>query len=98
MLAFIGAAVPLSAFMPWLVEHGPDLPLLARQLFANRVSSFFGLAVIVSAVVLLVLIAVEARRGAIRRPWLPVVATLFVGVSCGLPLFLALREIAVRPR
>ncbi|MFL6500493.1 MAG: DUF2834 domain-containing protein [Candidatus Udaeobacter sp.] len=35
-----------------------------------------------------------AERAAlgIRHLWLPIVATLAVGVSCGLPLFLYMRE------
>lgn len=38
-LALLGAAIPLAAFLPWLELHGVDLPLLLRDLFANRVSA-----------------------------------------------------------
>ena len=98
LLSIIGAVVPLSAFLPWLIEHGPDMPLFASALFANRVSAFFGLDVIVSALVLLVAIVAERRRIGLRHPALPVLATCLIGVSCGLPLFLALREQALRDR
>jgi hypothetical protein len=74
-------------------EHGFDFSLLCRQLFANRVSAFFGLDVIVSAVVLFVFIATERRRAAMPHIWLPVIGTLIIGVSFGLPLFLYLRQI-----
>ncbi|HKW74089.1 MAG TPA: DUF2834 domain-containing protein, partial [Terriglobales bacterium] len=50
---------------------------------------------IISAVVLLCFIRVEASRVRLQRKWLPVVATLLVGCSCGLPLFLYLREKAL---
>lgn len=91
-LALLGAAIPLAAFLPWLELHGVDLPLLLRDLFANRVSAFFGLDVLLSALTLFLLIGAEGRRCGMRRLWLPVAATCLIGVSCGLPLFLALRE------
>ncbi|MDO6415495.1 DUF2834 domain-containing protein [Sphingomonas sp. BIUV-7] len=94
LLAVLGTMIPLAAFLPWLAAHGLDVPLLLADLFANRVSAFFGLDVIVSAVVLILFVAVEGRRLGMRRRWLPVVATCLIGVSCGLPLFLALREAA----
>ena len=54
--------------------------------------AFFGMDVLVSAVVLLTFVRLEGRRAGIRHIWAPVVATLLVGVSLGLPLFLSLRE------
>ena len=91
VLCIAGAAIPLIALVPWLMEHGLDVPLLAHELFANRVSAFFGLDVIVSAVVVLVFAYVERER--VKLWWLPIVATLCVGVSLGLPLLLYLREV-----
>lgn len=91
-LAAIGALVPLAAFVPWLEVNGLDPALFLSNLFANRVSAFFGLDVIVSAVVLFVAVAAEGKRARLRHRWAPVLATCLVGVSCGLPLFLALRE------
>ena len=60
------------------------------DLFANRISGFFGLDVIVSAVVLLAWIGDERRRRGLRHAWLPAAATLLIGVSAGLPLLLFL--------
>ena len=48
--------------------------------------------VIVSAIVLLRFAASESARLRIPNRWIVVVATLLVGVSLGLPLFLYLRE------
>jgi hypothetical protein len=59
----------------------------------NRISAFFGMDVLVSAVVLIAFMRVESARLNIRRRWLPVLAVLTVGVSLGLPMFLYMREL-----
>lgn len=61
-----------------------------QQLFANRVGGFFGLDVLVSAVVLFRFVSLEGKRLQMGRLWLPVTATLAVGVWPGLPLLLYL--------
>jgi hypothetical protein len=91
-LAVAGAVLPLWQFLPFLREHGLDLPLFFQQLFSTPVSGFFGLDVIVATVVLWVFVVVDSRRRAIRRQWLPIAASLLIGVSVGLPLFLYMRE------
>jgi hypothetical protein len=92
VLCVLGAVLPLWQFAPWLAANGPDVPLLFRQLFANRVGAFFGMDVIVSAVVLAVFVGSEGSRARVSLRWLVLPATLAVGVSLGLPLFLYLRE------
>jgi hypothetical protein len=92
-LCFVGAILPYWEFIPWVLQHGLNLRLLVQELFANRISAFFGLDVIISAVVLLVFVRIESRRQAIKMWWLPYVAVLSVGVSLGLPLFLYMREL-----
>jgi Protein of unknown function DUF2834 len=87
-----GCVLPLSQFAPWLIAHGVDPALFLRELFANRISGFFGLDVIVSAVVLLAWIWDERKRRGLRRAWAPALATVLVGVSAGLPLLLFLRR------
>ncbi|HWY22379.1 MAG TPA: DUF2834 domain-containing protein [Candidatus Acidoferrum sp.] len=91
-LCLVGAAVPYWQFVPWVMQHGMNPPLFIRELFANRISAFFGMDVLVSAVVLIVFMRIESARLNIRRRWLPVLALLTVGVSLGLPMFLYLRE------
>jgi len=68
------------------------MPLFLQDLFANRISAFFGMDVLVSAVVVLIFIETEGRRLGRRLLWLPIVAVFLVGVSLGLPLFLYLRQ------
>ena len=93
LLTLLGLVLPLSQFVPWLAGHGLDPAAFVADLFANRVSAFFGLDVILSAVVLLVHIGTEHRRTAgLRHWWIPVAGTVLIGVSFGLPLFLYLRE------
>ena len=91
-LCVLGTVLPYSQFLPFLREHGLDLRLFFEQLFANRISAFFALDVIVSALVLWVLVLVEGRRAGVRHLWAPIAASLAVGVSLGLPLFLYQRE------
>jgi predicted exporter len=93
-LFVIGAVVPYLSFVPWVIDHGLDISRLVEELFANRISAFFGLDVVVSALVLWVFIAFEGSRKGVRHTWAPVVASLTIGVSAGLPLFLYLRESA----
>jgi hypothetical protein len=91
-LCFVGVVLPYWQFVPWVMQHGLNLPLFVHELFANRISAFFGIDVLVSALVLIVFMRVESSRLDIRGRWLPVLGLLTVGVSLGLPLFLYLRE------
>ena len=94
-LCFAGALLPYWQFVPWVVQHGMNLPLFARELFANRISAFFGMDVSISAVVLILFMRVESARLNLRRRWLPLLAVLTVGVSLALPMFLYMRELRV---
>src|SRR3989440_12949879 len=91
LLCILGAALPYSQFVPWVMENGLPLGLLMRELFANRISAFFGLDVLVSSVVLLVFMRIEGRQPQIRLRWLPIAGLCVVAVSLAFPLFLYLR-------
>lgn len=95
ILCVLGFALPYSQFVPWVLANGLPLRYFVQQLFANRISGFFGLDVLVSAIVLFRFTGVEGRRLGMQRRWAPIIATLLVGVSLGLPLFLYLRELAL---
>ena len=97
LLCFIGTILPYLFLVPFLREHGVDLRLIFAQLFANRISGFFGMDVIVSAICLWIFVYFEGRRRHVKHLWAPVVASLTVGVSLGLPLFLYLREGRIGP-
>src|SRR5213592_1099194 len=89
----LGLVLPYSQFVPWLLEHGLNVTLFFRELFANRMSAFFVLDVIVSAIVLIWFIQSEGKRLRVRLLWLPTIGTLIVGVSFGFTLFLFLRQV-----
>jgi hypothetical protein len=91
----LGLILPYSQFVPWIFEHGLNLTLFFRELFANRISAFFAMDVILSAIVLILFIQTEGKRLQVRRLWLPTLGTLVVGVSFGFPLFLFLRQMTL---
>ena len=92
-LCILGLCIPNSAFLPWLLAHGASPGLFVRDLFANGVSSFFGLDVILSALALSLFVLIEGARLQLRQRWVPIAATCLVGVSFGLPLFLYQRQV-----
>jgi len=95
MCCLLGMLLPYSQFVPWLMEHGVNVTLFFGELFANRISTFFVMDVIISAIVLIWFIQTEGERLQIRRLWLPTLGTLVVGVSFGFPLFLFLRQLTL---
>jgi len=86
----LGIVLPFSRFVPWLLDHGPDVGRFFDDLFANRIGGFFGLDVLVAAGTLLVLAAVD-RELRPRQRWLVAGGSL-LGASVGLPLYLLIRE------
>jgi hypothetical protein len=92
-LCALGTILPAAAFLPWLRLHGVAPGRFVSDLFANGVSAFFGLDVLISALTLFLFVELEGRRLGLRRRWAPIVATIIVGVSLGLPLFLYQRQV-----
>ena len=93
VLCVAGTILPYSQLIPFVREHGLNTPLFVQQLFANKISSLFGMDVIVSSVVLWVFVYSEGTRLRMRHLWIYVAANLLVGVSLGLPLFLLMRQL-----
>lgn len=92
ILCVVGTILPYWKLLPWITQHGLSVSLLFAELFSTRIGAFFGLDVIVSALALFVFVFFEGRRAGVPRRWLPIIATLLVGVSLGLPLFFYLRQ------
>ncbi|MBL8126145.1 MAG: DUF2834 domain-containing protein, partial [Chloroflexia bacterium] len=59
VLLGLGTVIPFLQIMPWLVDHGLDVRLFVDELFANPVSSFFALDVIMAVMTLLVLAVLD---------------------------------------
>jgi hypothetical protein len=93
-LAFLGAVAPYSFMGQFLLTHGLNFAEFKAQLWASPISSFVGAAFLISSLVNLFFVIGEGRRLKMKGLWLPVLATVAVGVSCGLPLFLYLRDLA----
>lgn len=91
-LTVLGAVIPFGAFLPWLMGNGLNLVSFYHSATINPVSIFAWLDVFISAIVLLIYIVVDGRENKIKHNWVAVVATLTIGVSCGLPLYLYFKE------
>jgi len=83
LLCFIGVALPYWQFVPWVAENGLNMRLFVQQLFANRVSAFFGMDVFVSAITLLLFVRIENSRLSVRGRWLPLLAVLTAPAQIG---------------
>lgn len=92
ILCILGTILPYSQFVPFLIENGLDLKLFFEQLFINRVSSFFGMDLIVSSLVFWFFVFWEGSRLGMKNLWIYIASNLLVGVSLGLPLFLLIRQ------
>ena len=90
-LCLAGTVLPLSQFIPWLVAHGLDVPLLLLQATSSPVAAFAWSDVLISGITVALFIGVEGRRQGMRH-WGWSLCALVVGPSLALPLFLLLRE------
>ncbi len=70
ILCFLGVALTYCQFVPWVVQNGLNMSLFVHQLFANRISAFFGMDVFVSALALVVFMREESSRLSIGARWL----------------------------
>lgn len=88
-LAVVGLFIPYSQLFLFLLEDGLNLQLMVEQIFNYRISTFAWLDVVISAIV--VILMVYDDREKIQLNYIPVIATLIIGPSCGLPLYIYLR-------
>ncbi|MDR1577993.1 MAG: DUF2834 domain-containing protein [Deltaproteobacteria bacterium] len=94
-LAFLGAVAPYSFLGQFLVSSGLNFAEIRAQMWASPVSGYFSLNALIAGLVTILFIWSEGRRQKMKGLWLPLVATLLVGVACGLPLFLYLRRVTM---
>jgi hypothetical protein len=90
-LAVWGAVHPMSWFVAHMRETGTGLRGLIEAWYVNAATTGLTWDLIIAAVALIVWILIETLT---RRNASP--ATLLIGVSCGLPLYLFLRSRPVR--
>lgn len=91
-LTVAGFVLPYLFFIRFLSANGLNLPLFFQQLTANDISIFFAVDLVIATVAFWVFAWQESRLYTMRFWWLAIVASLIVGLSCALPLFLYLRE------
>ena len=92
LLAVIGFTLPYYFFVSFLIENGLNLQLFFSQLFANNISTFFAVDLVITAIVFWVFLYRESQRWQMENEWVYVVTTLAVGPSFALPLFLYFRK------
>jgi hypothetical protein len=92
VMAAVGFVVPYYFFVSFLQEYGLDLRELWRQLFANSISAFFALDLLIASVVFIFYLRTEAARYSMKRWWIFLLPLFTVGLSLAFPLFLYWRE------
>ena len=93
VLIIFGLIIPYTQFLPFYMAHGMDIKLMISEVFATRITSFFALDLIVSAIVAIPFMVYEGRKTKMKFYWIPTITVVGIGLSFGLPLFLYLREI-----
>jgi hypothetical protein len=92
VLCIAGTVLPISQFVKFLLAEGLNIDAFFGQLFANDISSFFGLDLMLSSLVLWLFVFTEGTRLKMKNLWVYVASNLLVGVSLALPLFLLMRH------
>ena len=91
-LALIGLFAPYCFLFKFLAADGFNLQLLSQQLFANNISTFFAVDLIISTLIFWIYMIAETNTLQMKNWWLYILASLIVGLSFALPLFLYFRE------
>ena len=91
-LFIIGSVIPYYFFLPFLIKYGLDIKLIISEFSINNISLFFGIDVIISAIVLIIYIINDQNKIRVQYFILAILATLTIGVSSGLPLYLLLKQ------
>ena len=92
ILAIIAFIVPYYFFLQIPSEGGLNLSLLLQPFFANGFMKGAAMDLTISVIVFWVFAFLEANRLNMKNAWVYVLATLLVGLSFALPLFLYFRE------
>jgi hypothetical protein len=92
VLAVIGFIAPYYFFLQIPPESASHLPALIQPLFATSFTKGVAMDLTISVIAFWVFVFTEANRLQMKNPWLYLLATLLVGMSFALPLFLYFRE------
>jgi uncharacterized protein DUF2834 len=92
ILAILGFVAPYYFFLQLPGENGFNMALLIQQISASSILSGTVMDLMISVIVFWTYMFAEANRLQMKNVWLYVLATLTVGLSFALPLFLYFRE------
>ena len=62
LLAIVGFVLPYYFFLSFLLASGLNVGLLLSRIFANDISSFFAVDLIITAVVLMIFVYRDSQR------------------------------------
>jgi putative Ca2+/H+ antiporter (TMEM165/GDT1 family) len=95
-LTVVGFAVPNAMVIAFVVQHGLDVGGYFEAWVESLPAAQLTLDLIIAFVAFALWSVWEGRRLGMRAWWVAIPASLLVGVCFGIPLFLLLRERAVR--
>jgi hypothetical protein len=96
-LAVLGTILPMSQFIPASIEGSFSIGALWADSTDTQLVTGLTYDLMVAAVTGLLFIVVDAVRNKIKLAWISVVGTFLIGFSFGLPFYLFLREVKLRP-
>jgi hypothetical protein len=97
-LAIVGFLVPNTMVTMFAIRHGVPLSAYFRHWGESLPATQLACDVSIAFVAFALWAAWEGRRIGMRTWWLPIPASLLVGLCFAVPLFLLLRERALRAR
>lgn len=92
VLAIWGAIHPMYYFVSWFMAEGWSIMAMVDAWHVNAATSGLVWDLTIAAIALTVWIIAEAIKTKNWRSLLAIPATFMIGVSCGLPLYLYLRD------
>jgi len=95
VLAILGIILPMSQFIPASLDGEFSVAGMVEGMTANRTMTGVTLDFMVAVVTGFIFGVFEAIRLKITLAWIPLIGTVLIGFSFGLPFFLYLRELAV---
>ena len=92
LLAVLGFIAPYYFISRFLFENNFDALRLFQQMFLNTGTTAFAADLFISVLAFWIFVFIETSRLGMRNAWLYLAATVLVGLSFALPLFLYFRE------
>jgi hypothetical protein len=91
-LAVFGFILPYFVIGSMILSASLTVEEIVNQFSSNQLLALFAVDLMISALVFFIFSYRESRRLGIKHWWVYVLATMLVGLSFALPLFLYIRE------